>query len=836
MNRRYFIKALGLLGVNLSLPKLANANNYRIRILDQFNTMADLNSTISLPFGAYASVRNGIAEVPILYVRGDINHDGTLFGKDDLALGYRAAARVIHTDSVYADANADGKITANDALRFFKASNGDTSAVSQQLIAGQVYFIPVSLAGDETYLGVNKFPMQVEKDRILYIKVFKNGPVTEPYLARRYADARDLFGKLAGLEMQMVDKGAIIRRWQRIIIDYGQYTFANIDHAAIMRDEARRINEKIGLMLFVEGKNGNASIDYSQDRSSVAYTLYDAEGNPAKAIIYKKKYCGAENWSRAEAQRLLLSLAMGIDLDDQFFPDEHIAVEKQDARLPDEVWDALKAMYNLPIGLDIKVFDRGGEKPAIYVDGKAEINSPIKLVVVVPDGAGVPTLEYLIAEKTTREFWSAESADEQPKYQGPGLDGRSHVFTFQTEWPGPRRFITKVQKGSSINEALMDVPVKANIEHGYLKSTNLLAYLEFMKYDPDSYILNTLNRYQENGINMLALHPEWYLDDHTKTSIHAIYGFHESYRVSYTWPDELTIKVIKYAKDFGMKVMIRPNICILNALNGKSWQGELLPENNDWDSLFASHLNYLLHYARIGEKLAVEYMCIGAELNSMCLPNFRIWINNVGYPGCQDADLRWRHIISEVRKIFSGKLTLSLGSNQYGHENTVSDITFWDALDFIGIEPYFGLTGGTDPTNLGKNDPTLQEIAESFKYWAEKAFLPTLNKFGKKAIVTESNYYSFDGVNKNPCGVIGPRSQVIDWKEQADCYNVMIQYFLKGNMLEALNVWPGYLNHDWRILLTGSWDNFLKGIEFFEVLDFIYGKPAEKIIQANWKV
>ena len=146
------------------------------------------------------------------------------------------------------------------------------------------------------------------------------------------------------------------------------------------------------------------------------------------------------------------------------------------------------------------------------------------------------------------------------------------------------------------------------------------------------------------------------------------------------------------------------------------------------------------------------------------------------------------------------------------------------------------MTGGEDPANLGKIDPTLQELVDGFKYWIEYTLIPTIQKFGKKAFVTESGYCSFDGVNRNPIGVIGPKPYVVDWKEQADCYNVLLDYFIRNDLLEALTFWPGWIYNDANVAIYhGSWDNLFSQAPVLGILDWIYGKPAERIIQANWK-
>ena len=52
-------------------------------------------------------------------------------------------------------------------------------------------------------------------------------------------------------------------------------------------------------------------------------------------------------------------------------------------------------------------------------------------------------------------------------------------------------------------------------------------------------------------------------------------------------------------------------------------------------------------------------------------------------------DQRWRAIISECRSIFSGQIGYAANFDNY------QEVGFWDALDFIGINAYFPLTGSS---------------------------------------------------------------------------------------------------------------------------------------------
>lgn len=74
----------------------------------------------------------------------------------------------------------------------------------------------------------------------------------------------------------------------------------------------------------------------------------------------------------------------------------------------------------------------------------------------------------------------------------------------------------------------------------------------------------------------------------------------------------------------------------------------------------------------------------------------RVWARTYTYPTASDRvatinrrrkelDTLWRHLVQEVRQVYSGRLTMAANFDNY-HE-----VSFWDVLDFIGINAYFPL-------------------------------------------------------------------------------------------------------------------------------------------------
>lgn len=94
--------------------------------------------------------------------------------------------------------------------------------------------------------------------------------------------------------------------------------------------------------------------------------------------------------------------------------------------------------------------------------------------------------------------------------------------------------------------------------------------------------------------------------------------------------------------------------------------------SRQWEAWFDSYSSFLQHYTKMAHDENVEMLSLNCEL--YC-PN-------------KEAE-RWRKIVKDVRNQYDGKLTVSQIA---GHEH---EMTWWDAVDVIGIDAYYKNTGTT---------------------------------------------------------------------------------------------------------------------------------------------
>lgn len=137
-------------------------------------------------------------------------------------------------------------------------------------------------------------------------------------------------------------------------------------------------------------------------------------------------------------------------------------------------------------------------------------------------------------------------------------------------------------------------------------------------------------------------------------------------------PPERIAQIVRYSRSRGLAPMLMP-IILLDSPRAGEWRGKIKPDNADawWDN----YNRYILHYAGIAQDAGAEVLIIGSELVLM-----------------ENQTDRWRTLISEVRKVFKGRLSYSANWDHY------QPVQFWDDLDMIGMTTYYDLAGAGTPT------------------------------------------------------------------------------------------------------------------------------------------
>lgn len=241
--------------------------------------------------------------------------------------------------------------------------------------------------------------------------------------------------------------------------------------------------------------------------------------------------------------------------------------------------------------------------------------------------------------------------------------------------------------------------------------------------------------------------------------------------------DSALIEIIRYIHKLGLKVMLKPHVDVLT----EQWRGDITHTNNSaWNAWFNSYTLFITHYLELAQANKVEIFCIGTELK-----------------GTEHRAKEWRAQIANARTKFSGLLTYAANWDSYAR------ITWWDALDFIGIDAYFPLTGSLNPS----------PAALKARWVSIKNKLAAFAKSqGKDIVFTEIGYQSLNGANITPNWVSGDN---VDLQEQADCYQAFLSVMYDQPWFKGFYNWMWY------------WD-LSQDPNYFNVFE----KPAEKVLRS----
>ncbi len=238
------------------------------------------------------------------------------------------------------------------------------------------------------------------------------------------------------------------------------------------------------------------------------------------------------------------------------------------------------------------------------------------------------------------------------------------------------------------------------------------------------------------GINYVAILVNWYQDKYNSTRIYS--------QMDKSPSDESVIFAIRKLHELQFKIMLKLHLDLVDA-EGK-WRGEIGFDNpNDWQAWFDSYTSFMLHYADIATKENVELICIGTELTNAAMTQPE----------------HWRDLIKKVREVYKGQLTYAAN-----WDKEYKQIAFWDALDYVGVDPYFLLVTSAKPQ--------VEELKSAWQDWL-KIIEEWQKKINKPVLITEIGYKSLTGANEEPWQY--STAGELDLELQVNCYKALLETF-----------------------------------------------------------
>ncbi len=266
----------------------------------------------------------------------------------------------------------------------------------------------------------------------------------------------------------------------------------------------------------------------------------------------------------------------------------------------------------------------------------------------------------------------------------------------------------------------------------------------------------SLERTIEIGANAIAIVPYSFMRNPEKPShipIHQGTGGENDQAVLFSHYE---------AKKMGMSTMLKPQIWV----GRNSWPGDIKMKNQtDWDTFFDNYYRWVRHYAMLAEINEMDSYCIGVEFAKATLAK----------------EKEWRKIIKKLRGIYSGQLTYAAN---WGDE--FENLTFWDELDFIGLNCYYPLSKSDNPSK--------KELKKTFDQVINKIEKVT-HKYNKPLVFTEIGFRSVAHPWKNPHAEEGKRP--FNDAHQKLCYEVVLEGIKNKEWCNGILwwKWPSYMNY-----------------------------------------
>jgi hypothetical protein len=175
---------------------------------------------------------------------------------------------------------------------------------------------------------------------------------------------------------------------------------------------------------------------------------------------------------------------------------------------------------------------------------------------------------------------------------------------------------------------------------------------------------------------------------------------------------ESLVTLITQLKARGHKVILKPHV----DFQDNTFRGDFVPaKTSEWFDQYREMMN---KYAEIAAHSGADILCVGTELKGTT----------------RYAD-EWRRVIADARSRFGGSLTYAADWTNY------DKVSFWDSLDYAGIDAYFPLSYESEPSMAALVDGWMIQRARIDAWQASH---------GKPLLLTEVGYRNSDDAASKP--------------------------------------------------------------------------------------
>jgi Concanavalin A-like lectin/glucanases superfamily len=246
-----------------------------------------------------------------------------------------------------------------------------------------------------------------------------------------------------------------------------------------------------------------------------------------------------------------------------------------------------------------------------------------------------------------------------------------------------------------------------------------------------------LQQLVNTGANSVTFVPQWFTPSIYSTDMYPL--------STNTMSDASLISAMQLAESKGLKVVIKLH---LDSQDG-TWRAGINP--TDYKTWFTNYTSFVLHYADIAQQYGASLLVIGCELIDMATnPNYAPY---------------WRTMIATTRQHFSGQLSYDANWGSGGNTE-YPNISWWDALDYVGISAYFSLATAPD-----------ESVAQIVAGWSQyqSALTSFEQSVNKPILFSEIGYRSVPFCAQYPWDAYDTGTS--DQQAQANAYEALFEYW-----------------------------------------------------------
>jgi hypothetical protein len=269
-----------------------------------------------------------------------------------------------------------------------------------------------------------------------------------------------------------------------------------------------------------------------------------------------------------------------------------------------------------------------------------------------------------------------------------------------------------------------------------------------------------LEHLRTTGADAVAIVVTWYQLDVNSTEVFPLWtpqpDPHPPYYSYRTATDAQVRQAVAWARQRGLRVMLKPHVDLTR--DPLHWRGQIGVDHLSgsradadwWDRWFSSYGPFLLRYADLAEETGAAVLSLSCELIA-----------------ASTQAVRWRALAAQARERFpSGALTDAANWAPWNGTGEVVEKTWWDAVDYIGVDFYAPLVPP------GDRYASLDAILQGWRpYVAQLRNLSTF--FQRPVLCTEIGYCT--GSFGTSCAADVPSDR--DLEQQARFYEAALRIF-----------------------------------------------------------